>query len=70
LRQWSNIFSGSYPYYSYSRSQPQYVKYFPSQNPSVVLFKSSQQPVGSFQVSYFNFFNIYFLLLGRGTKGK
>nr|CAH0102130.1 unnamed protein product [Daphnia galeata] len=44
LRQWSNIFSGSYPYYSYSRSQPQYVKYFPSQNPSVVLFKSSQQP--------------------------
>jgi len=49
LRQWGNIFSGSYPYYSsqYSFTQPQYVKYFPSQNPGVVLFKSFQQPVSS-----------------------
>jgi hypothetical protein len=59
LRQWSNIFSGSYhPYYSYS--QPQYVKYFPAQNnPAVVLFKSfqqQQQPVSSF-VKFFKLKN-------------
>jgi hypothetical protein len=55
LRQWSNIFSGSYhPYYSYS--QPQYVKYFPAQNnPGVVLFKSFQQQQ---PVTFVHFFKL------------
>ncbi|XP_057378711.1 uncharacterized protein LOC130700747 [Daphnia carinata] len=46
LRQWANVYPGSYPYYATQYSQPQYVKYFPfmaKQNPGVVLFKSFPQ---------------------------
>uniref|UniRef100_A0A0N8E7Z3 Uncharacterized protein n=1 Tax=Daphnia magna TaxID=35525 RepID=A0A0N8E7Z3_9CRUS len=46
LRQWANVYAGSYPYYPTQYSQPQYVKYFPflaKQNPGVVLLKSFPQ---------------------------